>query len=566
MSNDVKASNEHDNLVSLIDHKRARIMDLLQLFAQVKRSELSASRFGTLLTSSSIVLKAEKEEAPLHKQKETLARVLKAYMAIIRFKDTARAISAKRTAAKRVFKSMRGFVLYTKVLRLIDKRKMDKFIRANEGKVSYFNQTLAGTLAEAGFDKISFKLLKKTVNSVATRKPQIYHQNLYLELLNSQYDSSDVLAKAFSEVLAQIQLKNDSIAQITLNNTCMVILTVRNTIFVIEILKNKIVTFKSPVKMLRTFFFNEFLVILEENLTLRFMHIDFGSNKGVEDSSPITDENFEADGFLPKWKINDFKMRNSSIIVSSVCHKVSYQEDVNNAHLLPKVFKFKRKISQMSLGLNFFLAMDDSGILYSYGDNSRGQLGIGHDNPTETLSIIDSIPKQKEIIRSFSCGDKHCCATTISGKIYIWGDNSNHQLGTTNLNFMRKITKPKLLKGEVVACLSNEKRTQVQCGKNSTYILYNTKKLIYWGLINCNKLIEEPSMLELNDIFPSRVFPLNLKVEYNDNIELVYIRAADTNNTNFGCKTTTVPIMTGLFDAFTNSDQGNLISYSTLCR
>lgn len=555
-------------LTDLIEAKKTRINDLLRLFAQVKRAELSESGIKNMLYSSKMLIATEEQSLQYFKSKSDIAVVLRAYVNMMKMMKLAGSIQKFGNACRRVFRNLRVFVFHTKVMRQIDKRKIDKRMLTWSPKAQNFNANFIDELRAAGLGGLDFKLIKKSNNPVAVVKPQIYHQNLFAELLDAKFTNYESLSKSFVEVFTQIQSKLDGISQIVVESSCIIIITIRNNIYLLSTTQNKVVTFKSPVKILRINFYGEFLVMLEENYTLRFMHIDFGdpneSNNLEQSLSPIPDEELETDGILKKWRVNDFVVRGSAIAVSSLCHKVSYKQDLDQQDKLPKVFKFKRKIGQMCLGLNFFLALDDSGVLYSYGDNDRGQLGIGNDKPSETLNLVESIAKQKEIIRSFSCGDAHCCATSATGKVYIWGDNSKYQLGTSNQNCLKKITAPKRINCPATSRLGKEKRTQVKCGKNSTYILYLAKKLIYWGMTNCSTLIEEPVMKDLSEMYPARVFPINLQVQYSNQLEIVYIRSVDTRNTEMANKSSTIPIMTSLFDSFTKSNQRELTSHNAL--
>jgi alpha-tubulin suppressor-like RCC1 family protein len=88
----------------------------------------------------------------------------------------------------------------------------------------------------------------------------------------------------------------------------------------------------------------------------------------------------------------------------------------------------QQQAKMMALGHNFVLILTEKGYLYSFGqDNSSGQLGLGHVNPVVKPTWIDSI--EKERITSISCGKAHCLALTKNSKIYSWGQGTDGQLG-----------------------------------------------------------------------------------------------------------------------------------------
>ncbi|XP_021772646.1 ultraviolet-B receptor UVR8-like [Chenopodium quinoa] len=73
------------------------------------------------------------------------------------------------------------------------------------------------------------------------------------------------------------------------------------------------------------------------------------------------------------------------------------------------------------------LFLTESGRVYASGLNDFGQLGISDDKnyamePAEVFGI------EKEI-KHVSAGYCHSCAITVDGELYMWGKNSNGQLG-----------------------------------------------------------------------------------------------------------------------------------------
>lgn len=76
--------------------------------------------------------------------------------------------------------------------------------------------------------------------------------------------------------------------------------------------------------------------------------------------------------------------------------------------------------------------MSTRGVLYTWGANEVGQLGLGHEQPNCAPEPITSIKGVQRI----DCGLKHCVALTKEG-IYAWGSNHQYQLGKkTQGNFV----------------------------------------------------------------------------------------------------------------------------------
>jgi alpha-tubulin suppressor-like RCC1 family protein len=99
------------------------------------------------------------------------------------------------------------------------------------------------------------------------------------------------------------------------------------------------------------------------------------------------------------------------------------------------------KMVKIAAGAKHDLSLSGSAqTVYSWGDNSRGQLGrsTGSDpsdsNPTE-LTAPAGMADPADPIVDIACGDYHSLAVTKSGHVYAWGDNTFGQLGdgtTTN--------------------------------------------------------------------------------------------------------------------------------------
>jgi alpha-tubulin suppressor-like RCC1 family protein len=86
-------------------------------------------------------------------------------------------------------------------------------------------------------------------------------------------------------------------------------------------------------------------------------------------------------------------------------------------------------ITQVAIGGSHMLALDSGGTVWSWGDNSSGQLGNG-----ATSSIEGSDPTPVPVpgltgITQIAAGDRHSLALRSDGTVWAWGDNSYGQLG-----------------------------------------------------------------------------------------------------------------------------------------
>ncbi len=72
--------------------------------------------------------------------------------------------------------------------------------------------------------------------------------------------------------------------------------------------------------------------------------------------------------------------------------------------------------------------IDDSDTLYCWGDGSRGQLGTGDSEGSDTPKPVDT--PDGERFQSVSVGEEFGCAIDTHGRIYCWGDGNRGRLAT----------------------------------------------------------------------------------------------------------------------------------------
>ena len=81
--------------------------------------------------------------------------------------------------------------------------------------------------------------------------------------------------------------------------------------------------------------------------------------------------------------------------------------------------------TQVVAGFGFSCALRASGEVACWGDNSKGQLGVGGVAFSATPMTIGAFRNAKQI----AAGESHACAVLATGDIYCWGANDSGQLG-----------------------------------------------------------------------------------------------------------------------------------------
>ena len=73
--------------------------------------------------------------------------------------------------------------------------------------------------------------------------------------------------------------------------------------------------------------------------------------------------------------------------------------------------------------------MNKNGDALSFGRNHRGQLGIGIFSDKEYLPNFVRLRNSDEKIQKVFCGLNHSCFITKTGKVFSTGENTYGQLG-----------------------------------------------------------------------------------------------------------------------------------------
>lgn len=100
----------------------------------------------------------------------------------------------------------------------------------------------------------------------------------------------------------------------------------------------------------------------------------------------------------------------------------------------PQKLTFReKKVKEIACGKSHTIALTYLNEVYVWGNNSKGQLGLGHNIRQYTpckLKFPDSVG-----IKQVMCAGDYSMAITYLNEVYVWGDNHNGQLGLgDNLN------------------------------------------------------------------------------------------------------------------------------------
>lgn len=82
--------------------------------------------------------------------------------------------------------------------------------------------------------------------------------------------------------------------------------------------------------------------------------------------------------------------------------------------------------SELTAGFSHTCGLDDSGQAWCWGANTEGRLGTGDQNSSSTPRAVD---QGSLVFRSIEAGAYHTCALDQNGWAYCWGENGRGELG-----------------------------------------------------------------------------------------------------------------------------------------
>ena len=98
------------------------------------------------------------------------------------------------------------------------------------------------------------------------------------------------------------------------------------------------------------------------------------------------------------------------------------QDSRNIAITKPIQIQVEGHIVQVAAGHGFTLCLNKDGNVFSSGLDNRGQLGREYSMDFKSISM----PEKVMVVNA---GYAHCAAVTTTRKLYMWGANSEGQLG-----------------------------------------------------------------------------------------------------------------------------------------
>ncbi|KAM9477010.1 putative E3 ubiquitin-protein ligase HERC3 [Clarias gariepinus] len=157
-------------------------------------------------------------------------------------------------------------------------------------------------------------------------------------------------------------------------------------------------------------------------------------------------------------------------------------------------------LAQISAGGDHSFALSLSGAVFGWGRNSAGQLGLGNTDDRHAPVCVKSLNLKKTVF--ISCGEDHTAVLTKGGLLFTFGSGRYGQLGH---NSLRDELLPR-----VIAEFWGSKVSQIACGGHHTLALVESSNTIY--SFGCGAQGQLGNGLRTNQCVP---FPVGLPPEYS---------------------------------------------------
>lgn len=148
-------------------------------------------------------------------------------------------------------------------------------------------------------------------------------------------------------------------------------------------------------------------------------------------------------------------------------------------------FEFSSKITKISCGAEHSLLLSEDGLLFSFGLNLFGQLGIGkkeiiHSHSPINISSEMILLTQTDFIKDISAGAHHSSILTFYNKIYTCGYGNNmslgHMISSSNSDYKSYTFKEIDYKIPYKTSISN-----ITSGFYHTACVVDNEKIYIWG-------------------------------------------------------------------------------------
>ncbi len=143
-----------------------------------------------------------------------------------------------------------------------------------------------------------------------------------------------------------------------------------------------------------------------------------------------------------------------------------------------------KTVTAIAAGYDHSLALTSDGLIFAWGENTAGKLGIGSSGPypgvgTPTQVVTNSPGLLGKSVIAIAGGPHHSLALTSGGEVYAWGQNTSGELGT-GINTADSFV-PVKVQGLPDPNVATNRIVKIRIGGRQNFALTADGKLYAWG-------------------------------------------------------------------------------------
>ncbi|KAK7891978.1 hypothetical protein WMY93_023941 [Mugilogobius chulae] len=159
---------------------------------------------------------------------------------------------------------------------------------------------------------------------------------------------------------------------------------------------------------------------------------------------------------------------------------------------------------QVASGGEHSFSLSLSGAVFGWGNNFCGQLGLGDTTDRHHPTVVHYLNTKK--VSSISCGFSHTAVLTKDGAVFTFGSGEHGQLGH---NSFRDELRPRF-----ITELFGSKVMQVACGRQHTLVMTESQRLFSFGFGDQGQLGHR------GESHPAVPLPVHLPPEHSDGAKI----------------------------------------------